>query len=276
MDFCFKCGHKTDPDWVFCRACGSVLEEDAADLAVPASTSATAKVELISRGWDDQVVETREVDDDLLDDDEIVSSPVPPSGIEIKVDDITVVDAPTDAPAPDPVAPPDRWDHLRPHGELPPLRHHVTQPGRVGQVMVLLAAFGALSAAVIHYYLNTRLSAFSAGGVPAHTIKDLQAIADMSLIVASLLVALAVVGLGWWAYRSQLDVDFRPGQGGIVAVGALVAGVGLVAWALLLDASNVAEAIGINSLIVLGLGLVMAACLAAVRTVDRIDRKEPA
>jgi hypothetical protein len=90
MDFCFNCGLKTDPDWVFCRSCGSVLEEDSADLAMPASTAGAPKVELISRGWDDRVVETIEIDGSPLADDEVAPSPVAPGGIEVTVDEITI------------------------------------------------------------------------------------------------------------------------------------------------------------------------------------------
>ena len=275
MDFCFNCGHTTDPDWVFCRACGSALEDDAADIAVPVQNAGAPKVELISRGWDDQVIETIEIGDDQVTDDEVAPAPVPPSGIEIKVEDITVIEAPEAAPTPDPLSPADPWNHLRPRGELPPLRHHVTRQGRVGQGLVLLAALAALSAAAIHFYLNTQLNAFSDGTVTARTIDDLRTIADMSLIVAGTLLVLAAVGLGWWAYRSLPGTHLRLGQGGVVAIGALAAGTGLVVAALLLDADSVTQAIGTNSLIVLGLGLVMAACVAAARTVDRIDRREP-
>ena len=152
----------------------------------------------------------------------------------------------------------------------------MTRPGRVGQALVLLAALGALSAAAIHFYLNTQLNAFRNGTATARTIDDLRTIADMSLIVAAILMVVAAGALGWWAYRSLPGTDFFPGQGGIIAIAALVAGVGLVVWAVLLDATSVTRAISTNSLIVLGLGLVMASCLAAVRTVERIDRKEPA
>jgi hypothetical protein len=279
MDFCFNCGLKTDPDWVFCRSCGSALDEGAADLAVPAASAGVPKVELISRGWDDQIVETIEVDDDPLADDEISPSPVPPGGIEVTVDEITIVDAPVEPPTEEPATPSktsDSWDHLRPHGELPPVRRQVTLPGRVSQALVLLAAFGALVAAAIHFYVNTRLNAFAEGRATERTIDDLQVIADISLIVAASLIAVAAAGLGWWAYRSRTDADFRPGQAGILALSTLIAGWALVGWALTLDSATVTEAIGVNSLVVLGLGLVMTACLATVRFVERIDRKEPA
>jgi len=279
MDFCFNCGRKTDPDWVFCRSCGSALDDEGADLAVPASAAGAPKVELISRGWDDQVVETIEVDGAATTDDDLAPPRVPPGGVEITVDEITVIDAPEEAPEEvatrEPAAPPDPWDHLRPHGELPPLRRQVTLPGRIGQALVLLAALGALTAAAIHFYLNTRLNAFAEGRATAQTVEDLRMIADMSLIVAAGLMAVAAAAMGWWTYRSRTDADFRPGQAGILAVGTLITGSALVGWALTLDRSTVTEAIGVNSLVVLGLGLVMTACLAAVRTVERIDRKEP-
>lgn len=275
MDFCFNCGLKTDPDWVFCRSCGSALEEESTDIAVPAA-SGTPKVELISRGWDEQVIDTVEVEGDLLDDDEALRPPVAPNGIEITVDEITVIDTPEDAPATEQEAPSDPWDHLRPHGEIPPLRQHVTLAGRIGQSLVLLAALGALASAGIHFYLNTRLNAFAEGRATALSIDDVEGIADMSLIIAAALLAVAAIGLGWWASRSRPIADFRPGQAGILALTALVAGCALVGWSLSLGTSTVTEAIGANSLVVLGLGLVMMSCLAAVRTVERIDRREPA
>ncbi len=275
MDFCFNCGGKTDPDWVFCRACGSALEDDTTDLVIPGPVAGAPKVELISRGWDDQVVETVEVGPDPLVDDDVGKGPLPPGAVEIQVDDITVVDAPDEPSESEPRRMVDPWDHLRPRGEMPPLQRDVTLPGRIGQSLVLLAALGALSAAAIHFYLNTRLNAFSEGRVTASAIDDLATVADMSLLVLAGLVVIAAGGLGWWVYRALPMADFRLGQAGTVALVALVAGTGLVVWPVTLDAATVTEAIGANSLIVLGLGLLMAACLATVRSVDRIDRKEP-
>ena len=120
------------------------------------------------------------------------------------------------------------------------------------------------------------LNAFAEGKATVRTIDDLRVIADMSVIVAASLIAVAAVGLGWWAYRSRPDADFRPGQDGILALSSVVVGWAMVGWAQTLDSSTVTEAIGVNSLVVLGLGLVMTACLATVRAVERIDRKEPA
>jgi hypothetical protein len=278
MDFCFNCGGKTDPEWVFCRACGSALDEnDIDDLAVPTpQSSGSAKVELISRGWDD-VIDTVEIPADPLVDDEVSPGPLSPGAVEISVEDITIIET-TEAPEQleEKPAPADPWDHLRPHGELPPLQRYVTLPGRVGQALVLLAALAALSAAAIHFYLNTRLDAFSNGQISARAVDDIEKVADVSLIVVAGLFVLAVFGLTWWLVRALPTSDFRPGKAGLVALVAFVAGIAVVVTSFAVKKETVTEAIAANSLIVLGLGLLMTACLATVRTVDRIDRKEPA
>lgn len=278
MDFCFKCGSNTDPEWVFCRACGSALDEnDIDDLVAPVPQSTgTPKVELISRGWD-EIVDTIEVSADPLVGDDVSPGPLTLGTVEITVDDITVIEteeSPVEADE-EPAAA-DPWDHLRPHGELPPLQRYVTLPGRVGQALVLLAALGALAAAGIHFFLNTRLDAFANQQISARSVDDVEMVADVSLIVVASLLGLAVLGLIWWLVRALPASDFRPGKAGLVALLSFVAGVAVVATSFVIKKETVTEAIAANSLIVLGLGLLMTACLATVRTVDRIDRKEPA
>ena len=283
MDFCFNCFTKTDPDWVFCRSCGSALEEsNGEDLAAPIPQSGAApKVELISRGWD-EVVDTVEAPADPLEDDDVSPGPLPPGAVEISVDDITIVAADADedddepAQAAEPPVHVDPWDHLRPHGELPPLQRRVSLAGRVGQTMVLITALAALAAAGLHFFLNTRLDAFGNGRVSAQAVDDVELVADMSLLVVAGLAILAAMALGWWMIKAFSTSDFRPGKAGIVALLAFVAGVAVVATSFAVKKETVTEAIAANSLIVLGLGLLMTACLATVRTVDRIDRKEPA
>ena len=278
MDFCFNCGGKTDPDWVFCRACGSSLEENSVNdlVAAPAVPGSTPKVELISRGWN-EVIETVEVPADPLADDDGTQNPVSPGAVEVTVDDITVIETvEEEEPAPARPAAVDPWDHLRPHGDLPPLQRYVTLPARVGQALVLLAALAALSAAGIHFYLNTRLDAFRDGGVSARLIDDIEVVADMSLLVAGGFLLIAGIVLIWWLVRTWPTGDFRPGKGGVVALISLIAGIALIGGSYALETQTVTEAIAVNSLIVLGLGLIMTACLATVRTIERIDRKEPA
>ncbi len=285
MDFCYNCGGKTDPDWVFCRSCGSTFDED--DTKVDAAPSGEAhgapKVELISRGWD--VVEAVELPADPLLDDDISPGPLPPDAIEVSIDDITVIEVEEETAAGEetaaeeqeaPEKPVDPWDHLRPHGELPPLQHHVGLSARIGQVLVMLTALSALAAAGIHFYLNTRLDAFSSGQVSARLVDDVEQIADISLLVVGGLIVVAALALLVWLIKARPTADFRPGKGGVVALMSFVAGVAVVVTSFFIKKDTVTEAIAANSLIVLGLGLLMTACLATVRTVERIDLKEPA
>lgn len=278
MDFCFNCGGKTDPDWVFCRSCGSVLEDDdIGELPVPAESSqgAAPKVELISRGWDVVDVDTVRLPADPLESDELSAGPLPSGTIEVSAGDITVVaQSESTEPAQEAPVSPDPWDHLRPHGEMPPRQHYVTIPGRIGQVTVLLAAVAAVAAAGVHFFLNTRLDALSKGTISAAAVDDVELIADISLAVVAALLAVAGVALGWWLIRVRSTADLRPGKAGIATILSLLAGIAVVATSFAIKKDTVTEAIAANSLIVLGLGLVLTSCVAAARTVQRIDLEE--
>ncbi len=286
MDFCFNCGGKTDQDWVFCRACGSVLDDTETDqsAATGPPAASTPKIELISRGWDVVDVETVKLPADPLAGNEISPGPLPSGTIEISADDITVVntdeeDAPADEPADEsaaePATPQDPWDHLRPHGEMPPLQHRVTIPARVSQVAALVAAVSALAAAAIHFFLNTRLDAFSDGLVSAGTVDDVELVADISLAVVAALILVAVAAVGLWLFRIRPMADARPGKAGLVALLSLLGGIGVVATSFAIKKETVTEAIAANSLIVLGLALVLTACLVTIRTVQRIELEDP-
>ena len=141
---------------------------------------------------------------------------------------------------------------------------------------MLLTAFAALVAAGLHFYLNTRLDAFGSGQATAQAVDDVEVVADMTLLVVGALTGLAAIALGIWLLRSRGTLDMRPGKAGIVALLSFVAGIAVVTLSFIVKKETVTEAIAANSLIVLGLGLLMTACLATVRTVERIDRKEPA
>ena len=104
MDFCNKCGSKTDPDWVFCRSCGNSLDDGgpaAGESAQSTPIPTVPKVELISRGWDVVDVETVEikaidvttadVPGDPLTDDDVVPA-MAPGSVEISLDDVTIVE----------------------------------------------------------------------------------------------------------------------------------------------------------------------------------------
>lgn len=281
MDFCSNCGDKTDPDWVFCRSCGGVLEDDAADgLVVPIPRSSGApKVELISRGWDVIDVETLETTVDPFDGEDTIDDPLPPQSVEVTVDDVTVVET-VEIPLVDAEQQPqptsiDSWAHLRPGGDVPPLLHQVSIHARGGQFALLLAALAALVSAGLHFYHNTRLDAFADGRITAETLRSVEQVTQTSRYVVAGSVVIALLALGWWFIKTRPTADFRPGKAGVMALLSFLAACGIVAGSMLINKDTLARTIGFNSLIVLGLGLLMAACLATVRTVERIDLRQP-
>jgi hypothetical protein len=281
MDFCSNCGDKTDPDWVFCRSCGGVLEDDPADgLVVPIPrSSASPKVELISRGWDVIDVETLETAADPFDGDDTIAEPLPAQSVEVTVDDVTVVET-VEVPLADAEEPPqppsnDSWAHLRPGGEVPPLLRQVSIHARAAQFALLLAALTALVSAGLHFYHNIRLDAFGDGRIAAETLRTVEQVTQTSRYVVAGTVLVTLAALGWWVIKTR-PTDFDAERAGILALLSFLAACGIVAGSLAIDKDTTTRAIGFNTLIVLGLGLLMAACLAMVRTVERIDLNEPA
>lgn len=284
MDFCFNCGNKTDPDWVFCRSCGSGLDvlEDKSALAATAEAPTEPKVELISRRWDIVDIDTVEHPKDPSDSN-VIDVPLPPEAIEVSAGDITVIATPTDnahfedEPDPDDLVPApgpdtDRWDHLRPHTHLPPAATPATAAAAVaGQISVLSVAVAALVATILRFYLNTRLEAFGDGTVSARALGDFKTVADASLVVMLGLAVIAAAILGWWMMTASRTSGPRPGSAGIVAAASALGGATLVAVFYFSKNETVADAIAANSLTILGLGLVMMSCLATVRTVGRIE-----
>ena len=290
MDFCNDCGQTTDPDWVFCRSCGSTLDApDVAASTVAATTSGPPKVELISRGWD--VVDIDPVDPLPADPlEEELAADLAPGAIEVSVDNVTVVEQPAtplvddedvDADAADEELEPtaatpekaetDRWDHLRPHGQIPGVTETTTLAARTSRVAVLIVALGALVAAVLRFFLNTRLEAFGEGRISARALNDVETVADVALLVVAGMALIAGGVLIWWVAKVEGRSRFRPGPAEIIALGAGISGIALIVTFMILNQDSVTTAIAANSLVVLGLGMVMAACLATVRSVTRIE-----
>lgn len=295
MDFCNKCGSETDPDWVFCRSCGNSFDDrETAATSSPQSTPAPTvpKVELISRGWDVVDVDTVDIEavdiqavdidtatapaDPLEDDD--LAAPLVPGTVEISVDDVTVVERPLEEDTEEepptataPTVPPDRWDHLRPHGQIPGVSEPSRTAARVGQIFALIAAVAALVSSVLYLVLNVQLERYADGTVSEQAISDIRTTAEASLLVLAGLAAVALLSLGWWMVKAYPSARFRPGPAGMIALPAFFGGTALVAYFALQESSTVANDLTANSLVVLGLGLIMVAGLSAVRTVGRIE-----
>lgn len=277
MDECFSCGSKTDPDLAFCTNCGVALgiPETATNVVPISGPTGVPKVELISRGWDVVDIDTADLPADPLEDDDL-AAPLRLGTVEITVDNITVVEETGGEVTADPPAPTDSWDHLRPHGEMPPLRDRTTVPARASQIATLMVALSAIAAAGIRFYLNTLIEAFGKGEVSAQAVTDIEVVADMGLLVMAILAAVTAGTSTWWVTRAHETANFKPGPAGIVALISAVAGIAIVVTFFLIEVETVSEAIAANALIVLGLGLLMAACLATVRTIGRIDLEEHA
>lgn len=278
MDFCFNCGAKIDPDWVFCRSCGSGLDAPEPEPAAPpiVTTPAAPKVELISRGWDVVDVEPVVHPTDPLESN-VTDVPLPPGAIEISVDSVTVVETPADAPvtpADDPALLTDRWDHLRPHAYIPGAAAPAKIPARASQVSVLLVAVASLVAATLRFYLNTRLDAFGDGTVSAQALSNAKTIADVSLLVVPGLIVVALGTIVWWMLKSQKRSSLRPGSAVSLVLAGAIGGVALVAVLYFLETKTVADAIAANTLMILGLGIVMMSCLGTVRTIGRIELED--
>jgi len=279
MTNCSHCGATIDTDRATCSSCGRAIEGPV-QTQPPAGRpdSPTPQVELISRDWGVVDVDTGKTPANPLDEDEPSGPPLPPGSIEVAVDEISVV---TDAagqmeeqePAVDSTGPADPWDHLRPKGEMPKLARRVSVAARLVQTLALVTALAAVAAGATYFYLNTRLEAFDAGRASAGSISDIELVADGGLLVVGVLAALTMSAWLVWRWRIRRAHNTSSGRAGLVALLALVAGAGVIAGFYLLRQDTATERIAANSLIILGLGLVLAAFLIVTRVVGRIERR---
>jgi hypothetical protein len=288
MDFCNECGSKTEPEWVFCRSCGNPLEapEIEAVAAQPIVTNNSPTVELISRGWDVVDIEATALEPDpVLPPDPIESNevavPLDPDAVEVSVDEVTVVARPEATEADETVekedaadAPSDRWDHLRPHGHIPGVSDPSRVPAKVSQIAVLVAGFAALASAGLHLVLNIQLDRFTAGDVSAGAIADLRTVAEASTLVLAALSILSLAMFVWWMIKALPRHSLGSRAAGWVALLALLGGVALVTYFTLQEKTTVADELTANSLVVIGLGLLMLAALSAIRMISRVEIRD--
>ncbi len=274
MTTCSNCGANIDPDWTSCPACGRVVGTAADSLgASEHSPGPGPQVELISRGW--SVVDLESEDTplhDLLEEDDSSGPPLSPGSIEISVDDISFVASAETGPDAAVDGPTDSWAHLRPKGEMPALVRRVSIAARVVQTLAMITAVVTLGAGGVHFYLNTQLEASGRGEVALRTISDLQQVADIGLAVVAGTALVTILALaGWrWTVRGK---GASTGKAGAVALLACIAGGSVVGAFYTLRRDTVTESIAANSLIILGLGLVVAAALIIVPAVGRVDRR---
>jgi hypothetical protein len=233
------------------------------------------------------VVDIEAVDVDTIDvdmihpsaqalDDEVVA-PLAPGTIEITIDDLTVIEhseeETEEQPAVSPVPPVarDAWDHLRPHGQMPATIEPSRTRARIGQALVMAAAVAALVSSALYLALNLQLDRFAESKVSAQSVTDLRSIAEVSLLVLAGLTAIALMSLGWWLLEAMPLSRFGPGPAGMIALPAFLGGTALVAIFALEDSATVADSLTANSLVVLGLGLLMVSGLATIRIVRRVE-----
>jgi hypothetical protein len=205
--------------------------------------------------------------------------PLPPNSIEFSVDGISVVadngnehQEPGETRPEAPPAPVDPWDHLRPKGEMPPLARRVSIAARVVQTLSVVTAIITLVAGATHFYLNTQLTALNRGDASARTVSDLEQVADAGLLVVAALALLTILAVVGWRWRMR-HRGITSGKASAVALFAFLAGGVDTATFYILRRDTVTEAIAANSLIVLGLGLIVAATLILATTVGRLDRR---
>jgi hypothetical protein len=282
MTTCITCGAAIEPGWNACRLCGRAVEFK--DLpASPGSTppESEPQVELISRDWNVVEVDADELIPEALEIND--APPLAPGSIEVSVDGVSVIAADEDEAddsepvedetgAASAVAPSDSWAHLRPHGEMPPLVRRVSVAARVVQALAAVTAIVAVGSGAIHFYLNTQLDALSRGETSSATVSNLLDAADVSLLVVGGMVLLTLLVFTLWRWRVRRS-GVSSGKAGAVAVLSVVAGTAVVATFHTLRRDTITEGIAANSLIVLGLGLIIAAALIIVPTVGRLDQK---
>lgn len=288
MEICSRCGATTIGET--CHRCGAPLQLAEQLKSYETQEPEAPTVELISRGHDVVEIDAVEIEGEVI--DEVPPPPVPPGGVEVTVDDVTVITTDEDqqeygeqlevqpeeidANITKPLPPArgavgsDRWDHLRPHGEMPRLARRISITARVVETIAILTAVSGLGAAAIHFYLNTRLEAAGRGTLVVTNLDDLERIADISLLAVGGLSAITIMGLLLW--RATGHSHGRPGRTGFLAWIALVAGIAVVVVFYLLRRDTVTEAIAANALIILGLGLVVSAFVVLARLVDRLDQ----
>jgi hypothetical protein len=297
MDFCNECGSKTDPEWVFCRSCGNALDSPQIEAvaAQPIATTNSPKVELISRGWDVVDIEATgeesgpNLPTDPTETDEIVM-PLDPDTVEVSVDAVTVVARPEEAREPDVdqeqasevagdavdtgATAGDRWDHLRPHGQIPGVSDPSRIPARISQIAVLMTAFAALVSAALYLFLNIQLDRFASGNISGGSVRDIRMVAEASLLVLAGLAIISLLMFAWWTIKARSSHPLRFGPAGWIALPAWLGGVTMVGYFTWLDKTTVADELTANSLIILGLGLLMLASLAAIRTISRVEIRD--
>ena len=311
MDFCNECGKTTEPEWIFCRSCGNPLDSPEVEAVAvqPIASTNTPKVELISRGWDVVDVDATETDSgareadlgpelptDLLESNE-VAQPLDTDAVEISVDEVTIVARPEEAvpadgdegeerdedevaerdeveaeAAIDPSS--DRWDHLRPHGQIPGVSDPSRLPAKTSQVAVLITAFSALVSAVLYLFLNTQLDRFADGDISAGAVRDIRAVAEASVLVMAGLAIISLIMFAWWMIKVRRTHPLQFGPAGWIALPAWLGGVALIGYFALQEKTTVADELTANSLIVIGLGLLMLASLAAIRTISRVEIRD--
>lgn len=275
MSTCIACGAEIDPGWNACRLCGRAIEfNELTPSTASAEPGSEPQVELISREWNVVEVDGDEVSPDAFEVDE--APPLAPGSIEVSVDGVAVVATDQDEPEDgeedtEPAIPSDPWAHLRPHGEMPPLVRRVSIAARTVQALAVTTALVTLGAGAVHFYLNTQLGALSRGEASRATISDLELAADVSLLVVAGLVVLTLAAFTWWRWRVR-KTGIRNGKAGAVALLSLVAGIAVVATFHTLRQDTITEGIAANSLIILGLGLLLAAALVVAPTVGRLDQ----
>jgi len=276
MSECITCGAEIDPGWNACRRCGRAIEfQDLSPSVTGHEPQVEPQVELISRTWNVVEIDGVEVPTDALEAGE--APPLSPGSIEVSVDGISITTTGSDENANQPLdtgAPvaTDSWSHLRPHGEMPRRARRVSVSARVVQTLATITALVTLATGIMHFYLNTRIEALSRGDASPGSITDTERLADTGLLVVGGLIVLTALALAWWRWDVR-ETGIRIGKASGVAGLCLIGGAAVVIAFRALRQETITESIAANSLIVLGLGLLIAAALIIAPTVSALDRR---